>query len=185
MLLADPSNAASRLMSSTVTQDTSSLDIRQKISKAIYVVGPSSSGKTTLCNALAAQVHLDPARHIEEVARTVMRTQGFSRHTVHTYEMQHAIMVAQAKEEQRVISMSIDATSRLQLLSDRSTIDPIVYASISGGPDAEEMHRRLLSEPAFLQVLPLYRRSLFGESNSRNADLDETYIANSCISSHT
>ncbi|KAI0090845.1 hypothetical protein BDY19DRAFT_937871 [Irpex rosettiformis] len=131
------------------------MDSRHKTPIAVFVVGPSSSGKTTLCNAIAAKIHLDPARHIKEVARTVMQTQGFSRHTVKAYEMQHAIMLAQVKEEERVLLLPPDETYRVQLLSDRSAVDPIVYASTSGGPDAREMRRKLLRDPSFLKVLPV------------------------------
>lgn len=131
---------------------------------AIFVVGPSSAGKTTLCHALVAELHLDPVRHIKEVARTVMRTQGFSRHTIQTYEMQHAIMLAQLKEEARVLSIPPDETSLVQLLSDRSAVDPIVYASTSESSFAPEVREKLLQEPEFIAALSIYRRSLFGQS---------------------
>ena len=144
-------------------------DSRQETSSssAVFVVGPSSSGKTTLCNALAENMKLDPARHIKEVARTVMRTHAFSRHTVKTYEMQHTIMLAQVKEERRVLQMPVDETSGIYLLSDRSAIDPIVYASTSGLPEADAMRERLLREPAFLEALTVYRRAFFSKPETR------------------
>jgi septin family protein len=140
---------------------------RQEISSvsAVFVVGPSSSGKTTLCNTLAEKVKLDPARHIKEVARTVMRTHSFSRHTVKTYEMQHTIMLAQVKEEQRVLQMPIDETKGICLLSDRSAVDPIVYASTSGLSEADAMRESLMREPAFLNALTVYRKALFSKSS--------------------
>ncbi|KAI0343648.1 hypothetical protein BDW22DRAFT_1356136 [Trametopsis cervina] len=134
---------------------------RDQTYSTVFVVGPSSSGKTTLCNAIAAKLHLDPRRHIKEVARDVMRTQGFSRHTVKTYEMQHAIMVAQLREEMRVLAMPPDGSTQLQMLSDRSAVDPVVYASTSGTPEAEIMRRRLMLEPDFLREVLWYREALF------------------------
>ncbi|KAI0684614.1 AAA domain-containing protein [Cytidiella melzeri] len=148
-------------MSKSHSQVAAAADSRHASTRAIFVVGPSSSGKTTLCNAIAEKLQVDPARHIKEVARTVMRAQNFSRHTVKTYEMQHAIMQAQVAEEKRVLSMPQDERSRVWLLSDRSAVDPIVYASTSGVPEAGEMRNRLLHQQSFLDALPLYRTSLF------------------------
>lgn len=85
-----------------------------------------------------------------------MRTQGFSRHTIQTYEMQHAIMLAQLKEEARVLSISPDETSLVQLLSDRSAVDPIVYASTSESSFAPEVREKLLQEPEFIAALSIY-----------------------------
>ncbi|TFY59054.1 hypothetical protein EVG20_g7929 [Dentipellis fragilis] len=52
--------------------------------RAIYIVGPSSTGKTTLCTALATHLGLPSALHITEVARTVMRSTSFTRADVGT-----------------------------------------------------------------------------------------------------
>lgn len=52
----------------------------------IFITGPSSTGKTFLCNALKARLR-DMGiltYHISEVARTVMREQGFTRKDVGT-----------------------------------------------------------------------------------------------------
>ncbi|THH18766.1 hypothetical protein EW146_g2264 [Bondarzewia mesenterica] len=70
----------------------------QRVS-AIYIVGPSSTGKTTLCNALAARLGLSSTVCITEVARTVMRQQGFTRDDVARPEMQKAIMDAQLEHD--------------------------------------------------------------------------------------
>jgi len=61
---------------------------------AIYIVGPSSTGKMTLCNALAKQLGLPAEAYVTEVARTVMREQGFSRADVDKLDMQQAIVDA-------------------------------------------------------------------------------------------
>ena len=57
--------------------------------RAVFVVGASSVGKTTLCNAIARELQVEPARWIRETAREVMRTQGFSRDTTHKIMRQH------------------------------------------------------------------------------------------------
>ncbi|KAH9833399.1 AAA domain-containing protein, partial [Rhodofomes roseus] len=136
---------------------------QSRSSRAVFVLGPSSSGKTTLCDALARYLNLDRTRYVTEVARTVMRERGFSRKDVNTYEMQYAIMVAQLQAEEKVLarSMGTGDDASMALLSDRSAIDPIVYASTSKSPAAEDMRRRLLHNRDFQAILPLYRISLF------------------------
>lgn len=49
--------------------------------QAVFIVGPSSSGKTTLCN-VSGTWRSSPSRHIKEIAGAVMREQGFSRKEV-------------------------------------------------------------------------------------------------------
>lgn len=127
----------------------------------IFVLGPSSSGKTTLCNALTEDLNLDQSRYIREVARNVMKTMGFTRADVDTYEMQYAIMTAQLRAEKDVLSKTKDSDGPLILLSDRSAIDPIVYTTTSQVPGASDRRRRLLEDMAFQDILPIYKRSLF------------------------
>ena len=88
---------------------------------AIYVVGPSSTGKTTLCDALAATLGLPREVCISEIARTVMREQGFTRNDVGKLEMQKAIMDAQLKEDKSARRYSVQAREvcRGIVLSDR------------------------------------------------------------------
>lgn len=130
---------------------------------SVFVVGPSSSGKTTLCDALAEKLQLAPNRHVKEVARKVMTEHGFSRHTVKTYEMQHTIMQAQCKAEQEVLKLGPNDKGQLMMLGDRSAIDPIVYAATSGVAEAAQMCQRLLLEPSIQSTLPFYRKALFGK----------------------
>ena len=125
---------------------------------AIYIVGPSSTGKTTLCNALAARLGLSKAVHITEVARTVMRKHGFTRDDVGRLEMQRAIMDAQLEQDMRARRASIVPGERGIVLSDRSAVDAVVCAALDG---ADSDSRTLISSPNFQAVLPLYRHSLF------------------------
>ncbi|KAJ3554368.1 hypothetical protein NM688_g3144 [Phlebia brevispora] len=128
--------------------------------RAIFIVGPSSCGKTTLCHALAADLQLEPELYIQEMARVVMRTQGFTRDDIPAYAMQKAIMIAQLHAEKDAFRHR-DANASILFLSDRSAIDPAVYAATSGSEEAEEISERLLRTPALQDNLPFYRRSLF------------------------
>ena len=133
---------------------------------AIFVLGPSSSGKTTLCDALAHKLHVPETQYIREVARKVMKAHGFTRNDTDTYEMQHTIMLAQLEAEAQALNLISTASksreAHLPILSDRSAVDPIVYAGTSTVPGAEKRRRRLLDDDAFKAVLPFYRQSLFG-----------------------
>ena len=127
--------------------------------KAVFIVGASSVGKSTLCGALAEAFEVVPEIWIKETAREVMRTQGYSRDTTHKVEMQHAILTAQLRAEERALQYR-GLHGELLLLSDRSAVDPIVYAATSG-VDEESKRSRLIQDPAFQATLPLYRESLF------------------------
>lgn len=133
--------------------------------KAIYIVGPSSSGKTTLCDAFAADSGIPPSIYIKEIARNVMTSQGFTRAEVGTFKMQSAIMVAQLCAEAKSLEEDRNATKTGSplLLSDRSAVDPTVYARSSGGTGGRDMQLKLLQTPEFQAALPFYRRSLFGK----------------------
>ncbi|KAI0740539.1 AAA domain-containing protein [Earliella scabrosa] len=129
--------------------------------EAVFVLGPSSSGKTTLCEALASALHIPPAQYIKEVARAVMKTHRFTRDDTDTYEMQHAIMAAQLRAEQIAMAAIAQQNEHGLILSDRSAVDPIVYAGTSTASGAEERRQRLLHDDAFRTILPFYQRSLF------------------------
>jgi nicotinamide riboside kinase len=128
--------------------------------KAIYIVGPSSTGKTTLCNALIPRLGLTSDMCITEVARTVMKEQGFTRADVHSLAMQQAIVNAQAARDRQARQKAAEAgVPRLQsiLLSDRSAVDAVVYAALSDMTTQAENTKALISSPEFLEVLPFYR----------------------------
>jgi len=93
---------------------------------------------------------------VAEVARHVMATQGYTRKDVGSLEMQQAILEAHLKEEQKGWHCPIQ-------LSDRSAIDPIVYAVLTSSDENEAQRRReiLMNSPDFKNALPIYRRSTF------------------------
>lgn len=130
--------------------------------KTIYIVGPSSTGKTTLCNALAAQLGLSSDMHITEVARKVMREQGFTRADVHSLAMQHAIVKAQVARDLEARQKFVADHSVIGyhvLLSDRSAVDAVVYAALSELTVKSGITTALVSSPEFQKILPLYRSS--------------------------
>ncbi|KAF8067484.1 AAA domain-containing protein [Lyophyllum atratum] len=124
--------------------------------KRIHLVGPSSTGKTTLINILAKKLSLEGPAVVREVARDVMATQGYSRRDVGSLEMQQAIMVAHLKKE---------AEGRLCPIQicDRSAVDPIVYAVLTSNGDEEARRRRdiLVNSLDFQLALQNYRNETF------------------------
>ncbi|KAK0191873.1 AAA domain-containing protein [Armillaria mellea] len=121
----------------------------------IYVVGPSSTGKTTLCNALAKKLDLHDSAYITEVARTVIKERGFTRAHVGLLEMQEAIMDAQIDRERET-----RGAYPVQLF-DRSALDPIVYAVLTGKSDLDGKERgdSLSRREKFQETLAEYRNS--------------------------
>ncbi|KAJ6529210.1 AAA domain-containing protein [Mycena capillaripes] len=122
----------------------------------IYVVGPSSTGKTTLCKALAKRLGLSGPQFITEVARRVIKGLGLGRDHIGMLEMQRAIMLAHLEKERE------NANGSAQLC-DRSAVDPIVYAifTATNQEDAETRKQALVGLPEFQSALPQYRKSLF------------------------
>jgi len=54
----------------------------QSTIKALYLIGPSSTGKSTLFRAVTEDMGLDPGQCVTEVARTVMKNTDFSKKTI-------------------------------------------------------------------------------------------------------
>lgn len=80
---------------------------------------------------------------MKEVAWTVMRETGFSRRDVSVLAMQETILEAQIRREGQAalfVEQQLDPTQKL-LLSDRSAIDPVIYACITA-PTDEDAHGR-------------------------------------------
>ncbi|KAJ6607938.1 AAA domain-containing protein [Mycena sp. CBHHK59/15] len=122
----------------------------------IYIVGPSSTGKTTLCNALAKRLGLSDHAFVTEVARGVIKALGLSRNDIGSLEMQTAIMVAHLKCELAVQGEAVQ-------LNDRSAVDAIVYAvfTATSPQDAQARKEILVALPEFQEALERYRRSIF------------------------
>jgi len=112
---------------------------RPRLNRCGYVIGPQSTGKTTLVNALVdkfkGNVHV-----IKEVARSVMNEKGYSRKDIdcgdreRKFSFQNDIFLAQLEEEERLKSKFY--------ISDRSAIDPLVYLTHYSG---ESEARRITS----------------------------------------
>lgn len=123
---------------------------------SIYIVGPSSTGKTTLCRALANRLGLNGDAIVGEVAREVMRRTGFTRNDIGRLDMQRAIMEAHLLEEQKGLGYRIQ-------LCDRSAIDPVVYAILTAADEhaAKEKYESLTASEGFQRALVRYRNDIF------------------------
>jgi nicotinamide riboside kinase len=130
--------------------------------KRIYIVGPSSTGKTTLCAALARRLGLDASFCVTEVARDVMRRTGLTRADVGTLAMQRAILDAQLKREEDVATRCAGSPSPV-MLSDRSGVDPVVYAVLTASDmeDGIERQSLLVETSQFQRILLDYRSACF------------------------
>ena len=148
---------------------------------SIYVVGPSSTGKSTLCGALFEHFITESQSRssssngwnvlphiISEVARKVMRERQFTRDDVGTLEMQQAILEAQVMAERDALAFlaSSDPTTEKVLLSDRCTIDALVYTQKFVSEDA---YKALRETSEFQEALRRYR----GEKTKGN---DGTHV---------
>jgi nicotinamide riboside kinase len=117
--------------------------------ESIYVIGAQSTGKSTIVTAieevfarpksvLTAKFRQRPIV-IREVARTVLKTYNFTREDIvasptRAFQLQKHILKAQFEAEQQVIAQSPDGW----YITDRSGIDPIVYATIYAGEAAAQ-----------------------------------------------
>ncbi|KAF2242489.1 hypothetical protein BU26DRAFT_494127 [Trematosphaeria pertusa] len=111
----------------------------------VYIIGAQCTGKTTLVNALEEIYNRDEAilpgtrpLIIREVARTVLREKQFSRDDITTspsraLQLQKHILDAQHQAEKSAVSLN---SRSIWYISDRSGLDPIVYAQLFVGEDA-------------------------------------------------
>ncbi|KAF2804992.1 uncharacterized protein BDZ99DRAFT_511490 [Mytilinidion resinicola] len=113
--------------------------------KNIYVVGAQCTGKTTLVDALALHFSHTKSKPllIKEVARGVLRKHNYTaaditNSPVRALELQHLILAAQLAAEEEA--------GRKWLISDRSALDPVVYAMLHVG---EEAAARMLESKAW------------------------------------
>jgi nicotinamide riboside kinase len=113
-----------------------STPVRTPLNRCIYVIGPQSTGKTTLVNALVLRFK-EEVHVIKEIARSVMTTNGYSREDVdcedreRRFSFQNDIFLAQVEEEGKL--------AHRFYVSDRSAIDPLVYLTHYSGES--EAHR--------------------------------------------
>lgn len=113
-----------------------------------------STGKTTLCDALAQRLGLARSAYVTEIARKVMQDKGYSRDTIGLLQMQQDIMEAHFQQEERLDELGY----RIRLF-DRSALDPVVYAILTS-KDSDEGNARktfLLETDKFRRVLARYR----------------------------
>ena len=129
---------------------------------SVYIVGPQSTGKTTLVNALAGVFGGD-VPIIREVARGVMAEKGYSKVDVDSsdqerkFSMQQDIFAAQVEAE----NAFLNSKQHRSFLSDRSAIDPLIYLRRYSGTANLD---RLTSTDLWNVVRDRYRdatRSLF------------------------
>ncbi|TFK19297.1 hypothetical protein FA15DRAFT_674563, partial [Coprinopsis marcescibilis] len=122
------------------------------MTKAIYIIGPSSTGKTTLCDVLARRLGLVGPAYITEVARQVMKAKGYTRNDVGHVQMQIDILEEHLKREEKSTTFGV-------ILCDRSAVDPVVYSQLTSETDLEAKRRLqlLTANSAFQRALARYR----------------------------
>jgi nicotinamide riboside kinase len=117
----------------------------------IFIIGAQCTGKTTLLNALknhyAKEQLITQPTTISEVARTVIKELNFDREDIvaspdQSFLLQKAILQAQYKNE-----ALLSDTTTAWYISDRSGIDPIVYARYYVGV---EQAKELLASPQWV-----------------------------------
>ena len=130
-----------------------------KKNSTIYLVGAQCSGKTTLAIALkehfSSDSTLPPIALLTEAARGVLKRHNFTRNDIRgdasrCIELQRLILEAQWTEELRISEESM-------LISDRSGIDPIVYAAKYAHPGES---KSLLDSLAWRDLRDRMSRSL-------------------------
>lgn len=125
----------------------------------IYIVGAQCSGKTTLAMALKEHFSSDPTfpsiALLTEAARCVLKRYNFSRNDIREdmnrcMELQRLILEAQWTEELKI-------SDEFMLISDRSGIDPVVYAAKYAHPGGT---RSLFDSLAWRELRERMSRSL-------------------------
>lgn len=110
--------------------------------KNIYIVGAQCTGKTSLVNALERSFtdlfSTTPPIIVREVARSVLKIHGFTASDITSdpgrcLQLQALILEAQFNSERDAL------TRNPWIISDRSGIDPIIYASRHIGSEAVKL----------------------------------------------
>lgn len=133
--------------------------LAKKKNPSIYVVGAQCSGKTTLAIALkeyfSSNPMLPPVALLTEAARGVLKQHNFTRNDIREdanrcIELQRLILEAQWAEELRI-------SEEAMLISDRSGMDPVVYAAKYANPGES---KSLLNSLAWRELRDRMLRSL-------------------------
>ncbi|KAM0226886.1 hypothetical protein ACHAP5_012292, partial [Fusarium lateritium] len=129
----------------------------------IYVIGPQSTGKTTLINKLRdslqhwlADTTIEAPQIVSEVARTVLTKNKYTANDITSstdrcLALQKLILDAQASAEKEALQHSS------WFISDRSGFDPLVYAREYVSPEAVVEMKQL---PAWIEVKTRMENSL-------------------------
>lgn len=126
----------------------------------IYIIGAQSTGKTTLVKALenhfkdANEYHIDQPKIITEVARTVLQRHNFTANDIKSsptraLQLQQLILQAQLSAERDI--------SGEWFISDRSGVDPVVYARKYVSKDAAD---DLIKSTEWLELRERMRKSV-------------------------
>ena len=134
----------------------------------VFIIGAQSTGKTAIVNALERLIRQSDAPEllksqskpviIHEVARNVAKTYNCSREDIRNdalrcFQLQQRILKAQFEAEQAAGSYSPDSW----YITDRSGLDPIVYAYLYVGEAASQT---LLDSFAWLELEKRMERGL-------------------------
>jgi nicotinamide riboside kinase len=128
----------------------------QKTRKSVYIIGPQSTGKTTLVNYLEQSYERGNTKEtsrpaiVREVARTVLQERHFTRNDLmqspeRALLMQQYIMQAQHQAERAATAQAPSSW----YISDRSGLDCIVYARLYAG---EQGASSLLASPEWAEL---------------------------------
>jgi predicted ATPase len=110
--------------------------------KNIYIIGAQCTGKTSLVNALdnafRGSISTTPPAIVKEVARSVLKIHGFTAKDITSdpsrcMQLQTLILEAQFNTEREALAKNE------WIISDRSGMDPIIYASRHIGSEAVEL----------------------------------------------
>ncbi|KAI2642306.1 AAA domain-containing protein [Xylaria nigripes] len=128
----------------------------------IYIIGSQCTGKTTLINALSDYFDRSPVTAakqpaiIKEVARTILKKYDFTRIDIRNspdraLELQRLIIEAQSAAEKAKLR------ENSWFISDRSAVDPVVYARKYVGTEAADALR---AAPHWVKMRDRMARSL-------------------------